>query len=177
MEILPIVGLAILLAGAFLLWWGRRTRASTGVPAGEVVYSDMGAREEVDAPLISRRHGLVGRPDYLVRSRVEGRAVLIPVEVKSGRRPNYPAEGHILQLAAYCILVEDVHGQRPAYGLLRYADATLKIPFTAALEREVLAAATAIRQARDADFVARSHHAPGRCRSCGYRDACGEEAL
>lgn len=41
----------------------------------------------------------------------------------------------------------------PAYGLLHYADATLKIAFTDQLRDQVIAAADAIRQARSAHTV------------------------
>lgn len=174
-----VVVLGVLIAiGAGVLWWySRRLQAATGLPGGEVVYSDTGPPEQVDAPLLSRRYGLVGRPDYLVRVGTGGRETFVPVEVKSGRRPASPAEGHILQLATYCLLVEDVYKKRPAYGLLRYADATLKIPFTDELRGAVLASADAIRRARRAPQMDRSHSEPRRCRACGYREACGEQAL
>ncbi|MEX1018948.1 MAG: PD-(D/E)XK nuclease family protein [Litorilinea sp.] len=169
--------LFVLGIGGLLLWRGRKLRAATGLPHGEIVASDTGAWETVDAPLRSRRYGLVGRPDYLVRSRVKGRAMWIPVEVKSARRPRQPAAGHILQLATYCLLVEDVHKTRPAYGLLHYVDVTLEIPYTDALRQAVLDSADAIRKARHAPDVPRTHTVAARCRGCGYRAACGEEAL
>ena len=169
----------LLLAGAALLWSGRRLRTRSGLPAGEVIYSDTGAEEAVEAPLISRRYGLVGRPDYLVQMQDAGRRVVIPLEVKKRTRPapEHRHPGHVLQLAAYCILVEEVHGVTPPYGLLRYADGTLRIPFTEELRREVLAAADAIRRARASPDVHRQHEDAGRCVWCGYRHACGSEAL
>ena len=85
--------------------------------------------------------------------------------------------GHILQLAAYCLLVEDNFDAAPPYGLLRYADATLQIPYTDELRRRVLDTAAEIRQARRAPDVPRSHSEPPRCAACGYRSACGSEAL
>jgi CRISPR-associated exonuclease Cas4 len=83
----------------------------------------------------------------------------------------------VLQLITYCLLVEDVLKDRPPYGLLRYADATLRIPYTDELRRQVLDAADEIRTARRAVNVTRQHDDVNRCRSCGYRTACGEEAL
>lgn len=163
--------------GFALLWWGQRVHAKTGLPVGQVIYSDTGAWQRVEQPLISRRYGLVGKPDYLVRITERGRPVTVPVEVKSRKRPSAPVEGHLLQLAAYCLLVEDKFGQAPPYGLLCYADATLKIPFTDALRRQTLDAAEAIRRQRHAADVARSHTEANRCRQCGYRHGCGVEAL
>lgn len=169
--------LLLLIAGVLLLRGGRRRWQQTGLPAGEVVYSDTGQWEKQEQPLISRRYGLVGRPDYLVRVVENGENVSIPVEVKSRRRPAEPFASHILQLATYCLLVEDVLKVRPPYGLLRYADATLRIDYSDELRGQVLAAADGIRAARSAANVGRDHQDPNRCRNCGYRQACGREAL
>lgn len=169
--------LLLLIAGVLLLRGGRRRWQQTGLPAGEVVYSDTGQWEKQEQPLISRRYGLVGRPDYLVRVVESGQSVSIPVEVKSRRRPAEPFASHILQLATYCLLVEDVQKVRPPYGLLRYADATLRIDYSDDLRSAVLAAADGIRSARSAAKVGRDHQDANRCRNCGYRRACGPEAL
>lgn len=173
--LLAAAGLVLL--GVALLWWGRRTRAAAGLPAGEVVYSDTGLWQEVQQPLLSRRYGLVGRPDYLVQIKEDGRTYTVPVEVKSRKRPPQPLVGHILQLGAYCLLVEDHYKTQPPYGLLHYADATLRIPFDDALRRSVLDAADAIRRARRLSDVPRQHDDPARCHGCGYAHACGDQAL
>jgi CRISPR-associated exonuclease Cas4 len=175
--LLLLGGLALLLAGFALGWWGVQRRVQSGLPAGEVVYSDSGGWETVEKPLISRRYGLIGKPDYLVRVKLEGAPMLVPVEVKSRRRPAETPASHVLQLATYCLLVEEVHRLRPPYGLLHYADATLKIPYTDALRQAVLEAAAAIRAARTAGDVHRDHDDPARCRGCGYRHGCGEEVF
>ena len=101
----------------------------------------------------------------------------MPVEVKRRGRPAQPSASHILQQAAYCLLVEVNFDAAPPYGLLRYADATLQIPYTDELRRRVLEATDGIRQARGASDVRRSHNEPRRCASCGYRSACRSEAL
>ncbi len=166
----------LLLLGAAALLYARRQARQIGLPTGQVVYSDTGGWEKVEQPLLSRRYGLVGKPDYLVSVRAEGRATLIPVEVKSRRaqKARTAAYHHILQLATYCLLVEDVHKVRPPYGLLRYADATVRIDFTDDLRAAVLQAADGIRRARAAEDLHRDHADPARCRHCGYRHACGE---
>lgn len=167
--------IGLLLLGIALYWWGGMQRRRAGLPAGEVVYSDTGVWETVEKPLISRRYGLIGKPDYLVRVKGQGKPTLAPVEVKSRSRPADTPAGHILQLATYCLLVEEVYRVRPPYGLLHYADATLQIPYTEELRQAVLDAAAAIRAARLASDVHRDHDDPARCRGCGYRYACGEE--
>lgn len=162
----------------FLLWgWAKRTHEATGLPVGKVVYSDTGAEESVEAPLISRRYGLVGRPDYLIHTEVGGKNVTIPVEVKSRKHPPVIFENHTLQLATYCLLVEEKYGVTPPYGLLRYADATFEVTFTDQLRYTVLSAADALRRARTTPDVHRQHQDADRCKSCGYRHACGEELL
>lgn len=177
MTYLLLCTLLLLFLGLALLWLGRRTQRATGLPVGEVIYRDTGAWQQVEEPLISRRHGLVGRPDYLVRTEEQGQKLIIPVEVKSRKRPAELYENHVLQLAAYCLLVEDNYSTTPPYGLLRYADATLKIPFTGQLRDQVLAAADGIRRAQRATSVARSHSDSARCWHCGYILSCGEQAL
>ena len=146
----------------------RRARCFTGIPE---------KWQETERPLRSRRYGLVGRPDYLVQTRERGRSYVVPVEVKSRARPAQPYASHILQLATYCLLVEENFEAAPPYGLLRYADATLRIDYTDELRRRVLEAAAEIRQARRAPDVRRSHSEPQRCTACGYRSACGPGAL
>lgn len=171
---LLIAAVVLLLLGIAIWRLGLRTRQDAGLPTGEVVYTDTGAWEEVPESLRSRRYGLVGKPDYLVRVGAGGATSLVPIEVKSRRRPATTPDSHILQLATYCLLVEDVYKTRPAYGLLHYADATLQIPYTDELRRTVLEIASEIREARKAAELHRNHNDPARCRGCGYAHACGE---
>jgi len=172
--LLPII---IMLLGFWLLRRGRRGYQATGLPTGEVIYSDTGAWQKVEKSLINRQHGLIGKPDYLVEVKEKGRTFTVPIEVKSARQPTTPHAGHILQLGAYCLLVEEVYQQTPPYGLLHYANATLRIPFTQKLRREVIAAAETIRRDQPARTVARSHNEASRCRVCGYQHQCGNQQL
>lgn len=177
LVILIVLAALLLAAGGLLWWWSRRLDRLVGLPAGKVVYSDTGVERALTEPLLSTRHGLVGKPDYLLEVTSQGQRQLIPVEVKSRRRPLQPMPAHVMQLGAYCLLVEDVLGQRPSYGLLRYRDDTVAIPFSENLRRSVIEAAEAIRCDRTAALVRRSHADAQRCRACGYRDSCGSEAL
>lgn len=169
--------LILLLAGAGLLWWSYSARRRSGLPTGSVVYSDTGAERAVREPLVSHRYGLVGKPDYLVEV-VQGKGrIVVPLEVKSRRQPTAADPGHLLQLATYCLLVEDVYGVRPPHGYLRYADATIVVPFSNELRQAVIEAAAAIRKARTQPDVRRSHQDARRCVRCGYLQSCGAEAL
>lgn len=163
-----------------------RSRARMmGLPEGELVYSDTGfavgkiapARlnaegEKQERALVSHRFGLTGRPDYLVRTR-DG---IIPVEAKSARSPagGRPYDSHLMQLAAYCLLVEDTLGARVPYGVVRYADGEVRVEYTDELRETLLETLEEIREAREAEDVHRSHDERRRCASCGYRDVCDE---
>lgn len=172
-----LLPLLLIILGLWLLRQGRRSYQASGLPTGDVIYSDTGAWQQVEKALVNRQHGLVGKPDYLVRVTEKGRIFTVPVEVKSAKRPTTPHPGHLLQLGAYCLLVEAAYQQTPPYGLLHYADATLRIPFTDELRREVLAVAEALRRDQQATDVKRSHDERQRCRACGYQHRCGEQKL
>jgi len=166
-PILLSLGLVLLIAGSIALLVARAARRRSGVPAGAVRYSDTGDEGEMPAALQARSYGLAGRPDYLVQ---QGRQV-IPVEVKSRAAPPAPHYSHVLQLAAYCLLVEENYG-RPDYGILRYADRSFHIPYTPELRQEVI---ETLAQMRDLSTAgeAPTGRQTARCRQCGYREDCG----
>lgn len=165
--------LVALVLGGLGVWLLRRAgaaRQETGLPLGRVTYVDTGAWQRCERPLFSNHHRLTGRPDYLVRSR-EG---LIPVEVKSGSAPQQPYPAHVLQLAAYCLLVEEQEGRSPPYGILKYRDQAFEIDYTPALRAELLDVLDDMRRDLGARSVDRSHDEAGRCQGCGYRDQCDQ---
>jgi CRISPR-associated exonuclease Cas4 len=156
--------------GIWLLYRTRSARKDTGLPAGRVVYVDTGTWDRCERPLFSSAHRLTGRPDYLVRSRTG----VVPVEVKSGAAPNEPYAGHVLQLAAYCLLVEEQEGQMPPFGILKYRDRAFEIDYTPELRARLLEALDALRDGLRSPEVFRDHHEPARCRACGYREQCSQ---
>jgi CRISPR-associated exonuclease Cas4 len=165
---LPLV---LLLLAIVLFLLAQRARRQSGLPAGVVVYTDVDGWTRAEAPLFSARLGLTGKPDYLVRRGAE----VVPVEVKSMAAPaGGPHASHTFQLAAYCALVNEAYGRRPAYGLIKYADQTLAVPYTAALEAELRALLDEIRADREAEDVPRSHDQAVRCRACGFRAVCAD---
>lgn len=173
-PILLTLALFCILVGGWLYLRSGQLRRSSGLPAGEISYVDAGDWRRNHRPLFSEHYQLTGKPDYLV----ERGGVTIPVEVKSGHlRGDDPYDSHKLQLAAYCLLVEDSTGVRPPHGILKYANTTLQLPYTDALRAELLATLDHMRAARTAHNLARNHDDPARCRNCGYQHACGAEAL
>jgi CRISPR-associated exonuclease Cas4 len=164
---LTLIALALLLlAGAIVL------RRRSGLPWGRVSAEDMAAGRTLQRPLVSRRLGLVGKPDYILE---RGRAQ-IPVEVKPGRRAATPYASDLMQLAAYCVLIEETSGAAPPYGLLRYAEQTFRMPYTASVRERVLAVLDEMYALLEADDAARSHDDARRCAGCGFQATC-EDSL
>jgi CRISPR-associated exonuclease Cas4 len=163
------LGLALLLLALLVCVWGLRLRRRTGLPWAPVVYQDADGRVP-EKPLIARRLGLVGKPDYLL----DLRGQIIPVEVKPGRRAARPYESDLMQLAAYCVLVEETSGVAPPYGLLRYAERTFRLDYTELAREEVLAILDEMRADLDEPDCDRSHDDQRRCLNCGFFEQCDQ---
>lgn len=164
-AVLIVLALALLVAAVLL-------RRHTGLPWGYVAASDVGVGRSLEHPLVAERYGLVGKPDYLI---VRGGAP-IPLELKPGRRAPQPYDSDLMQLAAYCLLVEETTGHAPPYGLLRYANATFRLEYTPAVRRRLVRLLDEMHSRLDDDDVARSHADPRRCAGCGFRTTC-EDSL
>ncbi len=165
---LVLLALILALMGLALLVWSRRERLATGLPRGRLVYADTGAWQRCMSSLFSSRYQLAGRPDYLV----EERGRVTPVEVKPGRTAPEPYEGDVLQLASYCLLIEEQYGCRPRYGYLKYAQGIFRIDYTDSLRRQLLGRLDAMRLDLEAEEVFPSHAEPQRCLRCGHQQVC-----
>jgi CRISPR-associated exonuclease Cas4 len=163
----------------------QRASRRAGLPTGTLLYSDTGipvgriAPVTVNAeglkqerPLRSEELELVGRPDYLIKTE-QG---IIPVEVKSTTCPpdGRPYDSHLAQLAAYCLLVEDVLKASVPYGIIRYRDRELRVDYTDEMRDGIIALLGEIKDARPAEDVHRSHEDERRCRGCSMREVCTE---
>jgi CRISPR-associated exonuclease Cas4 len=167
-----ILGLALgLLFVSLVLWglsvWQRRTLA---LPAGRVIHIDTERLRKPEGTLYSANFALVGRPDYLVNQGGK----IIPIEVKSGAAPVVPYPSHLYQLAAYGLLIREHFGRLPPYGILKYRDRTVEIPFTPGLLDRVSALLEEMQKDSSAVSVDRSHSESNRCRACGFRSVCGQ---
>lgn len=140
-----------------------------GLPDGDLVYDDAGSWHKVPEPLFHKRLALAGKPDYVIRT---DNGQLIPVEYKSAQAPKRPYESHVMQLAAYCALVESHFGSRPSYGIIRYADKSFHIDYTTGLEADLHAILDEMRLDLASDDVPRSHEEWHRCQGCGFKDEC-----
>lgn len=169
-----LVGIAVGLI-VFGWWAGQRSttlRQQTGLPEGRLVYADKHGQpwQPTPQPFYSAEYGLVGKPDYLVKT---GQGI-VPLEVKSGSAPETPYLGHLLQLAAYCLLVETTTQQKPPYGLLKYDNALYEVDFTEELRMELLAVLEEMREAKQRANVSRSHQQAAKCLACGFNRICSE---
>jgi CRISPR-associated exonuclease Cas4 len=172
-ALLPVITLLLVLFGILLLIASRQMRQRTGLPEGEIIYQDtVRTTSQVFEALFSARYRLAGKPDYLVQ---EG-SQIIPVEVKTGRPPIRPYDSHMMQLAAYCLLVEDMYGVRPPYGIIQYGDEghSFRIPWTDELRGHLLGTLKTMRADLTAQDVPRSHSQAGRCRACSMHDFCDQ---
>lgn len=164
------LAIVLFLGGWLSFRHSTRLRHESGLPAGRLVFADSIDWQPAQQPLYSAAHKLIGKPDYLV----ETKKGIVPVEVKSTQTPQLPYLGHLLQLAAYCLLVEETTGRTPPHGLLKYADALYEVDFTPELRQELLLTMAEMRQSRLAGNVPRSHQQPNKCAACGLRHACDE---
>jgi CRISPR-associated exonuclease Cas4 len=142
-------------------------RASLGLANAAVLAADDSA---IRSPTLrSDRLGLIGRPDHLVR--IDGH--LIPVEQKPRARRVH--DSHVMQLAAQCLLVSEVYGVRPPFGLLVLAGGVCaQVPFTPALERRLLETIADMRELLASNAEPGPRWVARKCQPCGFFSTCWE---
>jgi CRISPR-associated exonuclease Cas4 len=159
---IAVAAVLALLLGLWLMLAGRGMRRRRGLSGGKTVSLDR-------VTLTSRRLGLTGRPDRLIKA--DGS--IIVEEWKSARtlRP-----WHRAQMGVYFLLVEEELRIRPSHGFVVLGDGTRhRIDNTDALRAWVLGLAGQIRAARAAvDQPIPVDPVPGQCRPCGMRGHCGQ---
>jgi CRISPR-associated exonuclease Cas4 len=165
------VALLLLAIGGILLAASSRFGRKSGMPPGEVAYADASGRAQ--EPFISKRLLMAGKPDYLMKDR---NGDLIPIEVKSSNAPRAgrPYESHLMQLAAYFLLLEDVLQRPVPYGLIRYRNRTLRVANTDELRTRLMDVIAQMRRLMSRDVARRSHNRPQRCSRCSVAHACDE---
>lgn len=169
------IGVILVAMGMVALGVAWLLSRGTGVRVDAVVVASDVGREKSEM-LRDPARRIRGRPDYLVREPVSGQ--LYPIEVKPTRESSTLYESDALQLAAYMMLAEVRYGRTFAgYGVVRYQSAEFRVPLTPELRRRCIAAAEAIRTARRAASVHRSHELRGKCWGCGVRVACDESLI
>jgi CRISPR-associated exonuclease Cas4 len=170
-SILVLAGLA-----SALLWNEWRTERSrlhiqrkqaAGLPEGTLVYEDADGQGE---PLSSSAYPLVGKPDYVVQL-PDGRPV--PIELKLNvQNVTAPYSNHQIQIAAYCLLLEDYFVQPPTHGILRYADREFTIEYTPAIRKKVVRLLSQMALCNEREPPQLAHQRVAKCRACAFQSMC-----
>jgi len=159
----------LVLAGIGVAAWGIRALVKR---SAEGRYGTLRAIDAGQpAVLRSDRYRMQGRPDVLRQLR-DGR--LVPIELKSRVSPSSgPAHSHVVQVWAYCLLIEEATGRSPPFGVLRYSDREYRIPWGAAARRELLALRAEVLRPYDG----RATPSPARCARCSWVEVCDARIL
>ncbi len=139
-----------------------------GLPKGMLIYDDLRDDGTPAKPFFSARYGLAGKPDMILR---DGDRI-IPVELKHSPGRDRPYPGHMLQLAAYCLLIEEHYGIRPEYGIIHYRDKQFEVPFTGELEQKLLSQMERMRAEDPIKRLPPECSLPGKCTRCGFSEVC-----
>jgi CRISPR-associated exonuclease Cas4 len=97
----------------------------------------------------------------------------VPIELKLNvQHATAPYSNHQIQIAAYCLLLEDYFVQPPTHGILRYADRDFTIEYTPAMRKKVvrLLSQMALCNEQAAPQLARQRVA--KCRACTFQSIC-----
>ena len=149
----------------------RARRAAIKATEGTVAYVGEGKTIDEDPALFSHRLGLVGAPDSVV----ERDSTFIPVELKTGRAPKGPFFSHVLQVIAYCALVEEKYGKAPPFGIVKYGQtAEFEVEYGEEQKRLLESMLGKMRDALETEDVHRNHDRPGKCANCSRREGCPE---
>lgn len=178
-NVLLSIGLALLfiaLALVILLLNERRYQRerlimerhrALGLPKGELVYEDADGAGET---LSSAAYPLVGKPDYVVQT-PDGRP--IPIELKLNvHDASMPYENHKVQVAAYCLILEDYFEQPPTHGILRYADNEFTIEYTPALRKKVIRLLSEMERCSERQPPPLANQRVNKCRACTFQAVC-----
>ena len=124
--------------------------------------------------MFSKCYRLSGKPDYITKLDNH----YIPVEVKTGHH-NFPLENHILQLAAYCQIIEDTYNDFVPYGILVYSDTSkqFKISFDPMLRFKLESNLKYMRDVLKKKKVKRNHNDQNKCKHCSMRNYCSEKLI
>jgi CRISPR-associated exonuclease Cas4 len=149
-------------------------RNSSRIPSGEIIYADSHNWQSQEKSLFDETILLIGKPDYIIRNK----GVEIPVEVKSKPIFSSPYESHKMQIAAYCRLTHISSGKRPPYGILQYANHSVKINYTNELENKLLQQIDTMQiVSAEKTELHRSHNSVAKCKGCAFSRICDENLM
>ena len=98
------------------------------------------------------------------------------MEVKSGYAPSddQPYDSHLLQLAAYFFLIEDVPQRPTRYGLIRYCNRDLRVANADELRKRLMDAVAQMRTLLVRGEPHRGHDQLQRRPRCSMAHVCNE---
>lgn len=97
--------------------------------------------------------------------------------MKTGRVPRGPFFSHILQVAAYCLLLEEEQGEAPPFGIVKYGDKEFEVDYDESLKELLIKKVEEMREAKETGEVHRNHNREGKCLHCSRRDICPERLV
>ena len=143
----------------------KKIKKTYSIQSGKIIYSDLNKKAET---LFSKKYMIAGKPDYIVNQ--NGR--YIPVELKTGNSRS-PQINHILQLAAYCHLIEENYNSFVPYGILVYNNKEkYKVDYTPKIRFELESTVKKMQKMIKTNRFVRNHNEKNRCRNCSMKEYC-----
>ena len=142
----------------------KRIKKRYKIPNGELEYSDL---NKPNKSLFSKKYQLVGKPDYIIKQKNS----FIPVEYKSCRSTK-PHNNHILQLAAYCHLVEENYKCFVDKGILVYENKSFEIEYNPNIRFILERTINEIRNQMKKNKIFPNHNDHYKCVNCSYNQQC-----
>ena len=178
-QLLFAIGIGLLLfsVACFLLLFNERRvqrdylvrehHQALGLPPGELVYENTDGLGEA---ITSDEFPVSARPTYIVRLPDKQ---LLPVDVKPiAINAMNPDSHHVLQVATYCLILEEYAEEPPTHGILRYTDREFPIEYTTALRRKVLRHLKQMDLCSSQQPPALQKQKATKCRACIYQPIC-----
>lgn len=138
-----------------------------GLPPGDLVYEDADGQGEI---LYSDQVPLVGKPDYIIKL---ANGQLVPIELKlSVQNAASPHSNHVIQVAAYCLILEDYSEAPPTYGILRYADCDFTVEYTPTLRKKVMRLLSEMERCDEKQRPQLARQKVTKCRACTFQAIC-----
>jgi CRISPR-associated protein Cas4 len=173
-AVILLIGLIILSIGYLMRSRGRAGEKRLGVRVRHIKSSDVGVDvplkdASMPAVLFSKRHRVVGKPDYVVED-PECQGACIPVEKKSAS-VREPRDSDVFQVLTYCLLLEGA-GYAVNRGRLKYGNGICEIPYGPRERQEVLQVLVEMREAEKLPLNQLPQKNDRRCTGCAYRTIC-----
>lgn len=122
--------------------------------------------------IISEKYGIRGKPDYILCIDDD----FIPVEEKTADLVSPPLS-HVIQITAYCMLVEDKYGKSPPYGIIKYKNSQFKIPYEMRWKKMVIEMRKKMLKDLEKGKAHRNHFNKRKCLNCARREFCNEKLV